>query len=539
MRPLLVVAASICLLAPLGAHLPEVQELRLANGLRVLAVARPGTGALHARWVVRGGAADTGALPPLAAEALARCLFRPAVPADLGKVPGIEALLATEEGAYEARRLARNRMAAPGGADEREALEGHYRAARARLDAVLGTTPGNLPAVEAGADHLSGGVDLEASALSAWLQTEALRLGRLDLAAFPEVRDRLLEALEAPGASRRKVLDVVLPVALPGQPYSRVGAASREGLESLGWSTLRGWARTLLVPARLTLVLVGDVDLEALRPALTASLGALPAQPPAGDERPLGVSEAPGARRIQASLAVEPQLVQAWRIPGGSHPDHPALELLAQAWAARLRERFQVPERPLAAEVEVACGLPGLREPGLFLVRLRPAPGQGLPALEEALRSEQVRLQREAFAEEELRRAQRRIEADQLQVQESASALAAALGRAQAQLGTWRGAFRFRTLGRDLTPYEVQAAARTYLVPEQATLALLEPDPLLAPQDPLEARLLEVLRQLVQRQVKDPAQADAIVREALRQLRMLTLAEREQTLRLLRSQVEP
>lgn len=540
MRPLHVAAAALCLLAPLGAHLPEVQEVRLANGLRILAVPRPGTGALHARWVVRGGSADTGALPPLAAEALARCLFRPALPADLGQVPELEALLAAEEGAYEALRLARLNTAPPGGAgDERETLERRHRAARARLNAALGPVP-REHTVETGADHLSAGVDLPASDLGAWLQGEALRLRFLGLATFPEVRDRLLEDLDAPGTSRRKVMDVVLSAALPGQPYGRVATASREGLEALGWASLRAWARTLLAPARLNLVLVGDVDLDALRPVLDASLGSLAVPGPAPtEERPLRVAEAPGARRIQASLAVEPQVVLAWRIPAGSHPDHPALELLAQAWAARLESRFQPPERPLAAGMEVACGLPGLRAPGLFLVRLRPAPGKGLAALEEALRTEQLRLQREAFAEEELRRAQRRIEAAQLQVQEGAGALAAALGRAQVQQGDWRAAFRFRTLGRDLTPYEVQAAARAYLVPEQATLALLEPDPLLSPQDPLEARLLEVLRHLVQRQVHDPAQVDAILREALRQLRMLTLAEREQTLRQLRSQVGP
>lgn len=539
MRPLLVAAVALCLLAPLAAHLPEVQERRLGNGLRILGVSRPGSGAVHARWVVRGGLADTGALPPMAAEALARCLFRPAVPADLGRTPGIEALLAAEEGAYEALRLSQVRQGPSGDAAEREALEAHLRSVRGRLDGALGPAPVAAQDLEVGADHLAAGVELPAQALPEWLQTEALRFRTLTLAGFPEVRDHLLRAQEAPGASRRRVLDVLLSAALPGQPYGRVAAASREGLEALGWSALRAWARGLLVADRLTLVLVGDVDLESLRKVLDDSLGTLPVATAPAQERPLGVAELPGARRIQASLPVEPQLALAWRIPGASHPDHPALELAAQALATRLAERLQAPAQPLAAEVEVACGVPGLRDPGVFMVRARTAPGHSLAALEEALRSEQVRLQREAFSEEDLRRAQRQIEAAQLQIQEGASGLAAALGRALVQQGDWRGAFRFRTLGRDLAPHEVQAAVRRYLVPEQATLALLEPDPLLAPQDPLEAKLLAVLRELVGRQVKDPAQGESIVREALRQLRMLTLGEREQTLRLLQSQVKP
>lgn len=538
MRPLLLAAASICLLAPLGAHLPEVQEQRLANGLRVLVVARPGTGAVHARWVVKGGTADAGTLPPLAAELLARCLFRPATPADLGAVADLEERLAAEEGAFEALRVARL-GGAEGAARETEALEAHLRSTQTRLGAALAEPEEPYPSLEVGADHLSGGLALPTGDLPTWLQQESLRLRLLILPTFPEARSRLVEQLAEPGQSRRKALDVLFSAALPGQAYGRAAAASREGLESLGWAAFRNWARTLLTPDRLNLVLVGDVELPALRRDLEASLGSLPASPLPAEDRPLGVPGPGGARRIQASLPVEPQLVLGWRIPAASHPDHLALELLAQALAARLTERFQALDRPLVETVEVTCGVPGLRDPGLFLVRLRPARGQGLAALEEALRSELVRLQREAFAEEDLRRAQRCLEAAQLQVQEGASGLAAALGRALVQQGDWRRAFRFRALGRDLTPHEVQAVARTYLAQEQVTLALLEPDPLLAPQDPLEARLLEVLRQLVQRQVRDPAQADGIVREALRQLRMLTLAEREQTLRLLRSQVKP
>ncbi len=541
MRLLPVAAAVLSLVAPLAAHLPEVQERRLGNGLRVLAVARPGSGAVHALWAVRGGAADTGALPPVAAEALAQCLFNPAGPGDLGRLEGLEDLLRAEEGAFEALRLARLRRAGPEAeAREQEALRVHHVNTRARLEAALGDAPAVASAGWAEADLLGGGVDLAPGALQTWLRTEAERFRRLTLSGYPGVRDRLLASVEGPGGAQRRAMDALLTAALPGEAYGRVAAAPREALEGLGWSALRTWARRLVVPERLHLVLVGDLDLEALVPVLEATLGSLPeVRGATGSERSTGIPEPVGARRLQASLAVEPQLAAAWRIPSGSHPDHPALELLAQALATRLKERFQAPERPLASEVEVACGLPGLRDPGLFLIRLRPAPGQGLAALEEALRSEQVRLQREAFPEEALRRAQRQLEAAQLQVQEGASALAVALARAQVQQGDWRRAFRFRTLGRDLGAPEIQAVVRTYLLPERATTVLLEPDPLLAPQDPLEARLLEVLRKLVQRQVSDPAQADGIVREALRQLRMLTLAEREQTLKLLQGQVKP
>jgi len=123
-----------------------------------------------------------------------------------------------------------------------------------------------------------------------------------------------------------------------------------------------------------------------------------------------------------------------------------------------------------------------------------------------------------------------------MMAQEDAGSLAAMLGRAVAQSGDWRQAFRAPGLGRDLTPEEMQAVVRRYLVSGQEIRALLEADPLLAPQDPLEERLGKVLLEILQRKLEDPAQVEAVVRETLRQLRMLSVPERAQTLKLLEAQ---
>ena len=80
--------------------------------------------------------------------------------------------------------------------------------------------------------------------------------------------------------------------------------------------------------------------------------------------------------------------------------------------------------------------------------------------------------------------------------------------------------------------------ARTYLVASRATIAQLGPDPLLLPMDRTESRLLQVLTALLQRKLGSPAQSQIVLREALRQLRMLSAGEREQTLKLLEAQVK-
>lgn len=530
----------LALLGPLGAHLPEVQERCLSNGLRVLIVPRPQAGAVHARWALRVGTADTGGLPPVAAEALARCLFRKPSPADLGKISEAQALLEAEEGAYEALRLARLRGAMPeGGEPSVAALQAHQAALRARLDGVFGPSGRPYPAIHVEADLISGGLDLAVADVEPWLRQEGERLRHLVLASYPEVRTVLREELVGPGASDRQAQEALLGAAFPGEAYGRAASCSVESLEGLGWSALRTWARGVVVPERMLLILVGEVDLGRWLPVLEKTLGGWTAPPEGRFDRSMACPEPRGARRLQVSLPIEPQIFLAWHIPHGAHPDHLALEVLAQAMKDRLWERFQVSERRPMRTLDVTCGFPGLRDAGLFVIRMRPAPGQSLEALDALLRSEHLRLQREAFSEEALRRAQRQLEAAELQLQEGASTLALALSQAQLQLGDWHRAFRFRSLGRDLEPYEVQRVARTYLIPERSITVALEPDPILNPQDALEAQLLETLRALVRARVSDVAQEEAIVREALIQLRMLTGTERERILQLLRGQVKP
>ena len=74
--------------------------------------------------------------------------------------------------------------------------------------------------------------------------------------------------------------------------------------------------------------------------------------------------------------------------------------------------------------------------------------------------------------------------------------------------------------------------------PVHGSQRLLEPDPLLTPQDAQEGRLVKALEALLAPRLPDRARLEAVVREAVRQLRMLGVAEREATLRLLRRKGE-
>jgi hypothetical protein len=198
-----------------------------------------------------------------------------------------------------------------------------------------------------------------------------------------------------------------------------------------------------------------------------------------------------------------------------------------------------VASRGLAQSLTLSTGVPGERDANLLIIDAEPAPGHSLGELEQAIEGEVLRLQREPLPEAEVRRAQKQLETLQIQVQEDAGVLATTLGVAQCQGGDWRLGFQALAAGQTLRPPEIQAAARTYLVPSRMTIAQFGPDPLLLPRDRTEGRLLQVLSTLVQRRITDSVAAQNVLREALRQLRMLSPAEREQTLKLLEAQVAP
>ena len=366
---------------------------------------------------------------------------------------------------------------------------------------------------------------------------------------FPMERDQLVQEIDAGAPPSPAALSVLRATAMSGRPYALAGEFQASQVQAVTWTDLAAYGRQALTPENLCLALVGDVKGAALLPQLEKTFGALPRGRAhwdatqvfqAGDA--VSSLESPGGRRLIVSTTGDTRLFFGWRVPAANHPDNPALRALAQILggspSARLEQNL-MESRSLARSLTVTMGVPGRRDVNLLVIEAEPAEGHSLDELEQAIQDQILRLQREQIADPEVRQAQVQLEAGEVQVQEDAATLAEALGRAQCQGGDWRLAFRALEADGGLKAPEIQRVARTYLVPPRATIAVLGPDPLLLPLDRTESRLLQVLTALLGRRLGSPAQAQTVLREALRQLRMLSPAEREQTLSLLESQVRP
>jgi len=548
----------LLLLAALGLnaqtlHLEEVQEHRLANGIRLLVVERRGLAAFHATMVFRGGRAEESPAMAGATDLLARALYGATWPEDLDAAKGagsLDALLKEEEGLLESLRLERLRQRKdPAASSQLPALGANlwtlHEAVRTRfsdspLTDVYAARGGRL-AASAGADALLVEAELPTADFEFWCRTEAQRLTVLQLSRFAEARAALVAELKARGPQS---LGLLQGAALPGHPYGRDLADHLPALEAMRRSDLQAWTRLACRPDHLTVVLVGGLGMDAALSAVQRHFGALPAAPTAAGttEDPL-LPEIPadlGDRRIQATLGGAPQLLVGWRIPARPHRDHLALRLAARLLggpSGRLTQRL-VRQKLLAQSSEIQMDVPGGRLPGLLVANLVPAEGHSLAEVESALHTEILRLQQESIPADEWQRALAQIDVAQLRTQDEPAALARALGFAWVEAGDWRQAEqelqRLRTTG----PEAVQAAARVWLTPSHRTTLWLQAGTDES-QDPLEVETARVLKALAASRIEDLAQREHMVAEGLRQLRMLSVEERRRTLKLLEAQLAP
>lgn len=524
--------AALALTLSAQAQSPDVKDVRLGNGVRLLVVERPGTGWIQAQCRVVDAGAAWGSRPEAGAW-VARALFEGMDAEDLRPDEELDALLHRWEGVREALSRLRAQRSRGGEADpaqlDLEALEGRLaREVSARIQAggdplaALGVVPGPLRITP---DGVHRSLTLPAASLEAWLKLEGARLALLRLVRLP------LLAPQGPDLSQQ-VLDHALSVAFPGQPLTP--ACPPETRPAL--ADARSLARRLTAPDRLVLVLVGDLKAETVRSLAEASLGRIPESPRVDGSSPSREPPraATGGRRLSLVWEAAPRLAMAWPMPGPDHRDHGDLQvltaLLSEGPSSALNQALV--GGGLARELRTRWVHLGPGQESLWLIEAAPEEGRGLPELSLALEGELRRLfteRPEGWRVEGRRRRSGLLQA--LRASEPA-ALAEALAEAVAHNGDPSRAFR----SVQAEAQTLSALARTYLHPDLRTEVFLDTHPDSALRDPLDRKLAEALRRVATGRNAPPAQAEAQVAQALRQLRMLGRAEREATLRLLEAQ---
>ncbi|MDR0701504.1 MAG: insulinase family protein [Azoarcus sp.] len=308
-----------------------------------------------------------------------------------------------------------------------------------------------------------------------------LVLGDEDFAREIEVikEERRLRTDDRP---RALVSEQLMATVFVAHPYRHPVIGWMTDLETMRAEDARTWYKRWYAPNNACVVVVGDVSHDAVFKLAHKHYGALkPARLP--DRRISAEPAQRGARSATVRAPAElPYLAMAWRAPSlrdpGADREAYALQMLAEILdgyeGARLDRRL-VRERRIA--VSASASYDGVnRGPALFYLSGVPSPGQGIEALEAALRAELQHIRDEGVSEAELNRVKTQALASRIYSRDSLMGQAMEIGQLESTGLSWRDDVRLLAGLRAVTAEEVREVARRYF--DDATLTTTRLDPL-------------------------------------------------------------
>jgi len=320
-------------------------------------------------------------------------------------------------------------------------------------------------------------VELPANRARLWFALEADRLRNPVMREFYAERDvvaeeRRMRVESDPGG---RLWECFMATAYTVHPYGRPVVGTMQDIQNFTRRQAEEYFRRYYGPNNAVVAVVGDIEPDSILAWGERYLGTIPAGEPA---RRVEVREPEqrGERRVSIEFDAEPQLLMGWHIPEPDHPDYPALTVLAHiltgGTTSRLHRRMVLEER--VAVVVSASIQPGGMDPQLLVIGAAPAEGHTTAELERLIDEEIARLQTDPPDTLELGRIHNQLEAGEIRRLRSNLGLAFQLaGSASAYDGDWRATFRFTERLLAVEAADVQRVARTYLRPENRTVAVL------------------------------------------------------------------
>ncbi|MBV2235629.1 MAG: insulinase family protein [Sterolibacterium sp.] len=267
-------------------------------------------------------------------------------------------------------------------------------------------------------------------------------------------------------------------------PYRRPVIGWMDDLAHMTWQDAENWYQRWYTPANATLVVVGDVDHQALFKLAEQHYGAIKSRA-LPERRILAEPAQLGIKRINVKAPAKlPYLLMAWKTPKLNDVmqdrDPYALEMLAAVLdgheAARLAKNL-VRGRRIAQSA--GAGYDALaRGESMFMLDGQPAEGHDVAELETALRAEIRQIQEQGVNETELARVKNQLIAGQIYKRDSMMGQAMEIGMLEVIGRQWQDIDRMIEQLRSVSAAEVQAVAQKYFSDDTLTVATLDPQPI-------------------------------------------------------------
>ncbi len=259
-------------------------------------------------------------------------------------------------------------------------------------------------------------------------------------------------------------------------PYHHPTIGWRSDVEAVTADVLRTFYDTFYHPDNAVAIVAGAIDEPSVLASVERWFGRIPAGTVPRSAVHTRESEQRGKRRFELHRAGEVGWVAlSWHVPGGLHPDLPALDVAAQVLAegvtSRLHQRLVETGRCLGVHAFAW----ELHDPGLFQVFATLAPGTPHEEVEAAIREEVARLGAGGPTGEEAARARIQVETSLAFHRESPAQIASALTESVA-LGDWRRFVRELERVAAVGPDDVRRVVASYLQETNLTVGWFVPE---------------------------------------------------------------
>ena len=274
----------------------------------------------------------------------------------------------------------------------------------------------------------------------------------------------------------------LMATAYMSSPYRHPVIGWMSDLQNMKASDARDWYRSWYAPNNATVVITGDVDAKKVLGLVEKYYGAATAHE-LPVRKPQIEPPQKGMKRVQVKAPADSaQLAMAWKAPRLEpgkldDPEPYALELLTAVLDgydnARLN-RTLVKQEKVVNDVGVGYDMIS-RGPELFLISATMAKGKTVDQAQASIRRALDDLKQKGILESELKRIKVRILSEQIYKRDSIFGQAMEIGSTEMAGFSWKDIDYMLEKMQTITPDQVQAVAKKYLVDEGLTIAVLDP----------------------------------------------------------------
>jgi zinc protease len=258
------------------------------------------------------------------------------------------------------------------------------------------------------------------------------------------------------------------PYGIPVIGYDKI-------IKKVSRKTLVNYYQSRYIPTNMHLVVAGDFDNDVMAKEIDANFGRIGSFKLRKVSRKKEVKQSSPRIKVEKAPFEEAQFHIAWRVPGASHGDIPALDVLAmilgQGESSRLSMKLRM-EEPLTTSVGAGTFTP--KEEGLFTISASLNADQATRAFE-VLKNEIGKMCAEAPSPAEMKRAVTNFESEEFYAMETIEGLARKAGSLENLMGDYAYFQKFMKKVYALKPGDILKAARKYLDPKAMTLVMMTP----------------------------------------------------------------